>query len=162
VRFGEYPNRDIRSDIPKELPLEDSTRSSGGLMRQADNAISGNIFIFVPTCTPSLLNFGANYAYGKNYELPMDLPANTEVPNVIQQFVGPTPPTGLGPITTRRPPNYHAGFPGLTRQTDGRPSSPVDFAVTTGTPDTMTIQNTLNGNPIPNEPTLRWTKSTVN
>jgi hypothetical protein len=144
------------------LPLEDSTQSSGELTLHADSAISGNIFVYVPTCTPGLLNFGANYTYSKNYDLPMDLPANTVVPNVIVQFIGPVPPTGLGPTTPRRPPNYHARFPGLTRQTDGRPSSPVNFAVTSGSPDTMTIENTLNGNAIANEPTLHWTKSTVN
>lgn len=144
------------------LPVEGSTLSSGRMALHADNAISGNIFVFVPTCTPGLLAFGANYAYSKNYDLPMDLPANTTVPNVIQAFVGPVPPTGLGPTTPRRPVDYHARFPGLERKTNGRPSSPVDFAVTLGTPDTMTVQNTLNGNPIAAEPPIDWVRSQPN
>jgi hypothetical protein len=82
------------------------------------------------------------------------------VPNIIQPFVGPVPPTGLGPTTPRRPPFYHARFPGLTRQEDGRPSSPVEFEVTAGNPDTMTVQNTLNGIPIEDE--INVMKSQVN
>jgi hypothetical protein len=143
------------------LPLEDSTQSSGRFSLHADEATAGpNIFVYQFTCTPGLLNFKQNYASSKNYDLPSDLPANSTVPNVIRPFVGAVPPSGLGPTTPRRPPDYHARFPGMDQQTNGRPSSPVDFDVTLGTPDTMAVQNTLNGIPVDAE--IDWMKSTVN
>jgi hypothetical protein len=142
------------------LPLEDSTFSAGRYSLHSDSATSGTLFSSVPTCQPGLLNYRQVSGYAKTYDLPSALPANSTVPQISQAFVGPRPPTGLGPTTPRRPPNYHARFPGLTRQDDGRPSSPVEFEVTAGNPDTMTVQNTLNGIPIEDE--IHVTKSVVN
>jgi len=142
------------------LPLEDSTFSAGRYSLHSDSATSGTIFSSVPTCQPGLLNYRQVSGYAKTYDLPSALPANSTVPQIIQAFVGPIPPTGLGPTTPRRPPNYHARFPGLTRPDDGRPSSPVEFEVTAGNPDTMTVQNTLNGIPIEDE--IQVTRSVVN
>jgi hypothetical protein len=142
------------------LPLEDSTYSAGRYSLHADTATAGTIFASVPTCQPGLLNFRQVSGYAKTYDLPSALPANSTVPNIIQAFVGPVPPTGLGPTTPRRPADYHARFPGLARQENGRPSSPVDFEVTAGTPDTMTVQNTLNGIPVEDE--IDMVRSTVN
>jgi hypothetical protein len=47
--------------------------------------------------------------------------------------------------TPRLPPNYYGRWPAAGTNGDGRPSSPVNYVITAGTPDTLTVQETLNG-----------------
>lgn len=47
--------------------------------------------------------------------------------------------------TPRLPPNFYGRWPAAGTQLDGRPSSPVNYEITAGTPDTLTVQETLNG-----------------
>jgi hypothetical protein len=55
----------------------------------------------------------------------------------------------LLPTVLRIPAGFDPGrFPGSGSQLDGRPTSPAVFSVAPGAPDTLTVQNTLNGVPI--------------
>lgn len=47
--------------------------------------------------------------------------------------------------TPRLPPNFYGRWPAAGTQLDGRPSSPVNYEIVSGAPDTLTVQETLNG-----------------
>lgn len=47
--------------------------------------------------------------------------------------------------TPRLPLNFYGRWPAAGTQLDGRPSSPVNYDITAGTPDTLRVQETLNG-----------------
>lgn len=47
--------------------------------------------------------------------------------------------------TPRLPPDFYGRWPAAGTQLDGRPSSPVNFTITPGTPDTLFVQETMNG-----------------
>jgi hypothetical protein len=50
--------------------------------------------------------------------------------------------------TPRLPEGYVGRWPEAQSNADGRPSSPASFLITPGTPDKLTVQDTLNGVPV--------------
>lgn len=99
------------------LPDDNSTQSQGFIARRAGSTFN---------CFP-----------GGQFRSP-DLP-NWTVASASSVFA---------PTVIRLPTDLNLGrFPGTKIQLDNRPSSPVSFEVmdNSGTPDTLTVQNTLNG-----------------
>jgi hypothetical protein len=97
------------------------TDSAGLLARHGGSAVDAN---GAATCTP-----------GGTQRVP-DLPFNTT--------------TGTMRTLPRVPPGYNGRLPGSGQQYDLRPTSPISFAVTpgaAGAPDTLSVQETLNGTP---------------
>jgi hypothetical protein len=128
------------------LALDGSTQSSGYLTKHSGSAsatVNGNT---VFTCTPGLLNVGANLVSARNLDLPH---------YALKNSGGANPSQGIGPTTPRIVPGFHGRFPGMNSALDLRPNSPVQFEVTTGTPDTLEVQNTLNGVPVEQQITFR-------
>ncbi len=116
------------------LPTDDSTQSGGVMTKHAGSAVNDD---FVYTCTPGIINPGARFVFARTPDLPHYAPKNT-TPSGL----------GIGPTIPRIAPGFRGRFPGTASQLDNRPTSPVQFTVTQGAPDTLTVQDTLNGVPI--------------
>lgn len=116
------------------LPTDDSTQSGGVMTKHAGSATNDQ---FVFTCTPGIINPGAALVFARTPDLPHYAPKNT-TPSGL----------GIGPTTPQIAPGFRGRFPGTASQLDNRPTSPVVFQVTAGDPDTMTVQDTLNGVPV--------------
>lgn len=116
------------------LPTDDSTQSGGVMTKHAGSAVNDQ---FVFTCTPGIINPGAVFAVARTPDLPHYAPKNSSASGL-----------GIGPTTPRIAPGFRGRFPGTASQLDNRPTSPVVFSVTPGAPDTLTVQDTLNGVPI--------------
>jgi len=121
------------------LITDDSTQVSGLLTKHAGSATATTANGTIFTCTPGLLNVGTAGVSSRNLDAPHYAPKNTG---------GGNPSQGIGPTTPRIVPGFHGRFPGMGAQLDNRPNSPVQFQVAPGTPDTLNVQNTLNGVPI--------------
>jgi hypothetical protein len=128
------------------LITDDSTQVAGLLTKHAGSATAstaeGNIF----TCTPGLLNVGTPNVSSRNLDAPHYAPKNSG---------GGNPSQGIGPTTPRIVPGFHGRFPGMNSQLDNRPNSPVQFQVVPASPDTLNVQNTLNGVPIDDQLVFR-------
>lgn len=120
------------------LVTDDSTQSGGVITRHSGSAsVSAGGFNVIYTCAPGIINPGAANTLGRNPDLPHYAPKNSR-PNFL----------GIGPTTPRIVPGFNGRFPGSALQLDNRPGSPVQFQVTAGNPDTLTVQETLNGTPV--------------
>jgi hypothetical protein len=129
------------------LPTDDSTQS-GGIMTKHAGSASNDSFQY--TCTPGAANLPVSIfaAYNtRTPDLPHYLPKNS------------TPGSLAGPTTPRAVPGFNGRFPGTASQLDNRPTSPVRFQVAAGAPDTLTVQNTLNGVPIDQPVTFYRTRT---
>lgn len=116
------------------LPTDASTQSGGVITRHSGSATNEN---FVYTCTPGIINPGTAFVFARNADYPHYALKNS-TPSGL----------GIGPTTPRAVPGYVGRFPGTATQLDQRPTSPVLFTVTSGMPDTLVLQDTLNGTPI--------------
>lgn len=121
------------------LATDDSTQVTGWLTKHAGSATATTADGTIFTCTPGLLNVGTPNVSSRNLDAPHYAPKNTG---------GGNPPQGIGPTTPRIAPGFHGRFPGMNAQLDNRPNSPVQFQVVGGNPDTLNVQNTLNGLPV--------------
>jgi hypothetical protein len=121
------------------LALDGSTQSAGYLTKHSGSASATVNGTTVFTCTPGLLNVGASLVSARNLDLPH---------YALKNSGGANPSQGIGPTTPRIVPGFHGRFPGMNSALDLRPNSPVQFQVTAGTPDTLAVQNTLNGVPV--------------
>lgn len=119
------------------LPTDGSTSSAGQITRHSGSATTTG---FVYTCTLGVINPGTAFVFSRNVDLP-HYAARNSAPNFL----------GIGPTAPRIAPGFNGRFPGTAAQLDNRPQSPVDFMVTAGAPDTLVVQETLNGTPI-NQP----------
>jgi hypothetical protein len=121
------------------LATDDSTQVAGWLTKHAGSATATTAEGTIFTCTPGLINVGTPNVSSRNLDAPHYAVKNTG---------GANPAQGIGPTTPRIVPGFHGRFPGMNSQLDNRPNSPVQFQVGAGTPDTLNVQNTLNGVPI--------------
>lgn len=124
------------------LATDDSTQAAGWLTKHAGSATATTANGTIFTCTPGLLNVGTANVSSRNLDAPHYAAKNSG---------GGNPPLGIGPTTPRIAPGFHGRFPGTNSQLDNRPNSPVQFQVVGGSPDTLNVQNTLNGQPIDDE-----------
>lgn len=116
------------------IVIDGSTQSGGVITRHAGSATNSE---FVYTCTPGIINPGAAFVFARTLDLPHYALKNS-VPSGL----------GIGPTTPRIAPGFNGRFPGSASQLDNRPGSPVLFQVTAGSPDTLLVQETLNGEPV--------------
>lgn len=120
------------------LVLDGYTQSEGFISKHAGSASSGGSY----TCTPGRMTFPVSpFA-----------PYNTRTPDLPHYAPKNGTPSLVSGITTPRiAPGFRGRFPGTASQLDNRPTSPAIFEVVPGTggdPDTLVVQNTLNGVPI--------------
>lgn len=118
------------------LPTDTSTQSSGVITKRAGSSRNDN---FQYTCTPGAANWPVSVFATYNTrtpDLPHYLPRNA------------TPSSLSGPTVPRTVPGFNGRFPGAGGQLDNRPNSPTHFDIVPGSPDTLTVQETLNGNPV--------------
>ena len=115
---------------------DDSTQSAGIMSKHAGSGIDSS---FNYTCTPG----------GTSTPVSLFAQYNTRTPDLPHYAPKNGTPSLVAGITTPRvAPGFHGRFPGTASQLDNRPTSPIQFSVTPGTnggPDTLTVQNTLNG-----------------
>lgn len=116
------------------LPTDDSTQADGIMTKHAGSATNDQL---VFTCTPGIINPGAVFTFARTPDLPHYAPKNS-APSGL----------GIGPTTPQIAPGFRGRFPGSGSQLDNRPTSPVIFQVQPGSPDILTVQDTLNGVPI--------------
>jgi hypothetical protein len=128
------------------LATDDSSQASGLLTKHAGSATATTADGTIFTCTPGLLTVGTAGQSSRNLDAPHYAPKNSG---------GGNPSQGIGPTTPRIVPGFHGRFPGMNSQLDNRPNSPVQFQVVAGVPDTLNVQNTLNGVPIEDQLVFR-------
>lgn len=117
------------------LVVDGYTQSAGFISKHAGSASSGGNY----TCTPGRMAF----------PVAASQPYNTRTPDLPHYAAKNGTPSLISGITTPRiAPGFRGRFPGTASQLDNRPTSPAKFEVIPGTnggPDTLLVQNTLNG-----------------